>query len=261
MDEAQEQNAGQDQGQEQNPGREQNRDLELGLEAGLDQVSIDLTDAVSKAVDYAFKEAQEYLNSGIGIAPFTVTVVDDAFEVDDHSANAEDEVYESVKMLLAQTMPEGYALCYDGFAETDDGRRDAIVVETANRGDVTAYALVMMYSCENGRYIFDGSYGYAGLRPQLYPAGTRPIVSGMSALDDKDRAQMREERLAAHEELMSVAGDGAGAAGSAGAAEDAGATSSSAVAGSGSAGTGVAPADGEAAQGASTANASVESGL
>lgn len=158
-----------------------------------DQMTLDLSEDVARAVDYAFKEAQQYLTSGIGIAPFTVAVIDDGFEVDDHSGETEDDVYESVKMQLAQDMPEGYALCYDGYVDTSEGRQDAIVVEAANRGDATAYALAMMYTCDNGEYVFDANYGYAGQKPQLYPAGTKPIVSGMAELEKEEQAAAAKE--------------------------------------------------------------------
>ncbi len=174
-----------------------------------EQISLNLSENMTHAIDYAFKEAQQYLTSGIGIAPFTVTIVDGGFEVDDHSGNAEDDVYESVKMQLAQDMPEGYVLCYDGYADTDDGRRDAIIVEACERGDVTAYALALLYTLDAGEYTFEAGYGYAGLKPQLYPAGTKPVVSGMSALSEEDKAAMRAEREAKRSEAQAQPEEGA----------------------------------------------------
>ena len=153
----------------------------------MEQVSIDLPQDVLDAVDYSFREAQEYLTSGAGLAPFTVTLVDDGMEVADHSADTADDVYRSVRALLTQDMPSGYTLCYDGYVETDDGQMDAIVVEAAARGDAMAYTLAMLYTVDDGAYIFEPDYGYAGKTQQLYPAGTKPVVSGMAVLLDEDR--------------------------------------------------------------------------
>lgn len=158
------------------------------------QITLDISQRLSRAVDFAFKEAQEQMDSGAGLAPFTVTVVDDGLEINDHSANTEDDVYDSVKTLLAADMPEAYALCYDGYVETDDGRQDAIVVEAADRGAARATALAMIYTSEDGETIFEANYGYAGSQPQLYPEGTRPITSGMAALSEEDLAAMEAER-------------------------------------------------------------------
>lgn len=158
------------------------------------QITLDISERLSRAVDFAFKEAQEQLSSGAGLAPFTVTVVDDGLEINDQSGNAVDDVYENVKTLLAGDMPEAYALCYDGYVETDEGQRDAIVVEAADRGAARATALAMIYTNEDGEYVFEANYGYAGSQPQLYPFGTKPITSGMSALSEEDLAAMEAER-------------------------------------------------------------------
>ncbi len=171
----------------------------MDAEENLDQVSLELTDNVMQAVDMAFSDAQDYLTSGVGIAPFSVIVIDEGLEVNDHSADTADDVYESVKVLLAQEVPEGYALCYDGYVETDDGRQDAIVVEAANRGDASAVALAMLYIADEDGYTFEPGYGFAGTRPQLFPAGTKPIVSGMSVLDQDDLAAMQEEEVGQEE--------------------------------------------------------------
>lgn len=157
------------------------------------QIRIDVSDNTMKAVDLAFQEAQSYLTSGMGLAPFTVSAIDEGLEVDDQSAETPDDVYESVKMLLAANMPEGYALAYDGYVDTEDGDRDAIVVEVADRGSVSAYVLAMPYVLDGGEYVFDANYAYVATTNQLYPAGTKPIVSGMSALSDEDRAALAAE--------------------------------------------------------------------
>lgn len=157
------------------------------------QIRIDVSDNTMKAVDLAFQEAQSYLTSGMGLAPFTVSAIDEGLEVDDQSAETPDDVYESVKMLLAANMPEGYALAYDGYVDTEDGERDAIVVEVADRGSVSAYVLAMPYVLDGGEYVFDANYAYVATTNQLYPAGTKPIVSGMSALSDEDRAALAAE--------------------------------------------------------------------
>lgn len=151
----------------------------------MDQITLTVTDNVRRAMDYAFDEAQEWLKSEGGFLPFTVTVVDEGLEVNEHPGDSPEEVRESVKILLAQDMPEGYALCYDGYVETDDGTLDALMVEVADRGSARADVLAMLYSQEeDGSYTFEPSYAYAGAQDQLYPAGTKPIVSGLSALND-----------------------------------------------------------------------------
>ena len=155
----------------------------------MDQVTLQISENVRKAMDYAFDEAQQRLISmNQSFDPFTVTVVDAGLEVNDHPAETAEAVRESVKMLLAQDMPEGYALCYDGWVDTDDGHLDAIIVEVADRGNEDAFILALIYTVAEGEYTFEADYGYAGPVAPLYPAGTKPIVSGLAALEAEEAA-------------------------------------------------------------------------
>lgn len=150
----------------------------------MEQITLNLSDNVQRAMDYAFDEAQQYLSGQGGFQPFTVTVVDEGLEVNAHDGDSPDAIRESVKGLLAVDMPEGYALAYDGYIDTDDGTLDAIIVEVAARGATKADALAMIYTREDdGTYTFEPTYGYIGTEAQLYPAGTKPIVSGLAVLD------------------------------------------------------------------------------
>ncbi len=160
----------------------------------MDQVNLQISENVRKAMDYAFDEAQQRLVSmNQSFDPFTVTVVDEGLEVNDHPAETPGAVRESVKMLLAQDMPEGYALCYDGWVDTDDGRIDAVIVEVADRGASDAFTLALLYTVVDGDYTFETGYGYAGPVEPLYPAGTKPIVSGLAALEAEEASAQSEE--------------------------------------------------------------------
>ena len=161
----------------------------------MDQVNLQISDNVKQAMEFAFDEAQQRLMSmNQSFDPFTVTVVDSGIEVNDVSAlDSPSAVRESVKMLLAQDMPEGYALCYDGFVDTDDGQLDSIVVEVCDRGATDAFILVLLYSIIDGEYTFETDYCYAGPAVPLYPAGTKPIVSGLAALEAEEAAAKAAE--------------------------------------------------------------------
>lgn len=160
----------------------------------MDQVSLQVSENVRKAMDYAFDEAQQRLISiNQSFDPFTVTVVDAGLEINDHPAETPLAVRESVKMLLAQDMPEGYALCYDGWVDTDDGHLDAVIVEVCDRGAADAFTLALIYSVIDGEYTFETDYGYAGPVEPLFPAGTKPIVSGLAALEAEEARQAQAD--------------------------------------------------------------------
>lgn len=167
----------------------------------MEQITLHISDNVQRTMDQAFDEAQQYLTANGGFQPFTVTVVDEGLEINTHEGDTPEAIRESVKGLLAVDMPEGYALAYDGYIETDDGTLDAIIVEVAERGASKADALAVIYTAEtDGTYTFEPSYGYIGTEAQLYPAGTKPIVSGLAALDE-DGDEGVEEQAEASEEV------------------------------------------------------------
>ena len=155
---------------------------------------LELTDNLHRAIDHAFSEARSDMQDEHGLIPFTIICTSDGFDVADHPGASEQEVYESVKSLLAREMPEAYVLTYDGYVETDDGRGDALLCEAAKRGDMEAYLLALPYEQdEEGVIAFAPAFLSAGTARQLYPRGTRPIVSGLVALaDERLRAEEGE---------------------------------------------------------------------
>lgn len=158
----------------------------------MDQVTLQISDNAQQAMTLAFDEARQRLSSIGMYDPFTVTVVDGGLEVNDHPASSPTEVRESVKMLLAQDMPEAYVFCYDGDVETDDGTLDCIVAEIADRGNPEAHILVLLYTKDEDGFTFEADYAYVGTNDILYPAGTKPIVSGLAALRAEEAGSSEE---------------------------------------------------------------------
>lgn len=153
-------------------------------------MELKLTDNMRVALDHAFDDARECLQRDGGMTPFTIICTSDGYVVSDHPGDAVDEIYMSVKALLAQELPEAYVFGYDGYVDLDDGRRDAILVEIAKRGDAVAQLLAQPYAVhEDGTYEFTPTYMSAGTAKQLYPSGTKPIVSGLVQLAAERKAE------------------------------------------------------------------------
>ena len=140
-----------------------------------------LTDSQRTALDHALADARECLERDGGMCPFSVLCTSDGFVVTDHPGEGVDDIYNSVRALLAQELPEAYVLCYDGFVDLDSGRTDAIVCEIARRGEAFATLLAQVYEVEDGVYHFADAPASAGTAKPLYPRGTKPIVSGLAA--------------------------------------------------------------------------------
>lgn len=141
-----------------------------------------LTDSMRVALDHAFADARECLSEDGGMVPFSVLCTSDGFDVSEHPGATVDDVYKSMKALVAREMPEAYVFSYDGFVELAEGREEAIICEVARRGDAQASLLAQTYMVGEGGYEFAPAFAYAGETAQLYPSGTKPIVSGLVAL-------------------------------------------------------------------------------
>ena len=105
-----------------------------------------LTEPLRIAIDHAFREAQTCLREDGSLVPFTIICTSDGYDIADHPGASTDEIYESVRTLMAREIPPAYAFVYDGFVDTDEGRRDALICEAAKRGDATAYLLAQLYT-------------------------------------------------------------------------------------------------------------------
>lgn len=158
-----------------------------------------LTDSMRTAVEHAFADARECLERDGGMVPFSIICTSDGFVVTDHPGDSVDEVYNSVKTLLAQELPEAYVFGYDGFVELDTGREEAIICEVARRGDALAEILAQVYYTVGGTYEFAADLASAGKAKPLYPRGTKPIVSGMVQLAAEREAAKAAEADAAAE--------------------------------------------------------------
>ena len=171
-------------------------------------IELKLTENLRHAIEHAFEEAEASIREEGGMLPFTIMCTSDGFDVADHPGNSTQEIYESVKALLAREMPEAYAFAYDGYVETDAGRGDAILCEAAKRGDMEAYLLAVPYERDDeGGFTFASTFLSAGTARPLYPHGTKPIVSGLIALAEE--RQCAAESAAETGESVSVS-NGAG---------------------------------------------------
>lgn len=146
-----------------------------------------MPDVLEQVLLYALNEGRQKMEAGKEVVPFTALVVKDSVFLETHPGNSATECFD-----LAQHTVEGarganaYAFCYDGYIETDDGVRDALISEGGVPGGDTGYAVGFLYSeKEDGAYEFDDSPSYIGEAPNFMASLKNASEYGETDIDSK----------------------------------------------------------------------------
>ena len=100
------------------------------------------------------EEARGKMEQGEVFPPFTAAVVGDKLFTETHEGTI-DECFESARNAVLTAAPRLYAFCYDGYIDTDEGDKDAIIAEGGIAGDPQAVAVGMMYSVNEEGVVTD----------------------------------------------------------------------------------------------------------
>lgn len=111
----------------------------------------EINDELESLLIQVIEEAQGKMEQGEVFPPFTATVMGDKLFTETHGGTI-DECFESARdAVLNVAGARMYAFCYDGYIDTDEGDKDAIIAEGGMAGDEQAVVVGMMYDAdENG---------------------------------------------------------------------------------------------------------------
>lgn len=127
----------------------------------------EIPEILEKVLLYTLDEAKQKLAGGDDLVPFTALVVKDNLFIESHPGDTTEECYAQAKHTVENARgADAYALCYDGYVETDDGDKDTIIAEGGIPGDPVGYAAGYLYTVdENGVYTFEEEPAYIGEAP------------------------------------------------------------------------------------------------
>lgn len=110
-----------------------------------------LEDLLIQVID----EAQQRMEDGEEVVPFTAVIIDESVYEETHVGSTE-ECFESAQTAIAEAEgARAYAFCYDGFIETDEGDKDAIIAEGGLPGDEAGVAVGLIYTETENGFEFD----------------------------------------------------------------------------------------------------------
>ncbi|MCI9130253.1 MAG: hypothetical protein HFJ65_08125 [Eggerthellaceae bacterium] len=128
-----------------------------------------MPEILERVLLYAIDEGKQKMEAGEDITPFTTLVVHESVFIETHPGNDAQECFN-----LAQHTVEGargasaYAFCYDGYVETSEGVKDAIIAEGGIPGQESGYAIGLLYTIgSDGKPEFNENPSYIGKAPNF----------------------------------------------------------------------------------------------
>ncbi len=129
------------------------------------QETIEIPLVLENVLRYCLKDAQERMEKGETVLPFSALAVKDHLLMEEHDADSVDESFASVrKTVSGATGAMAYGFCYDGFIEMPSGKkRDCIIAQGGVPGDEYGHAIGVTYSAdEEGNRVFSSEPIYVG---------------------------------------------------------------------------------------------------
>lgn len=152
-----------------------------------------IDDLLQKLLTYLIREAKERMEKGESFNPFVGVAVKESLILEDITGDTSDEVFRMAKHTVENTRgAQAYGFCYDGYLETEDGPKDAIMAEGGMAGQPEGYAICLMY--EPGKA--DGTYTFI---PPISYVGMAPNFMALLFNDEKPFIPPEEEAKAAEE--------------------------------------------------------------
>lgn len=151
----------------------------------------EIDDRLFNVMIAALKEAKEKLEAGEEVVPFTALGVKDKLFLETHPGGSSDQCFAEARHTVQNVSgADAYALCYDGYVDTDEGTKDVLIAEGGVPGEDNGYAIGYVYevSDEEGKApVVNDEPVYIGPAPNFMQF-TKPIV-----LDEEDEAEEEAE--------------------------------------------------------------------
>ena len=162
----------------------------------------EIPELVETVLIAALNEARAKLEAGEDVIPFTALAVKDTLFIETHPGADSDECFASARHTVSNASGAGaYALCYDGYVDTDGGQLDALIAEGGRPGEPEGYAVGYVYEMPEG----DGfpqvttDAVYIGPAPNFMALATPAGYYAGGESDDGDAADDATEKAGASE--------------------------------------------------------------
>ncbi len=153
-------------------------------------IPVEDVDDVLKAVIVAvLDEAADKMEAGKDVIPFTGLAVKENLFIETHPGDDAEECFLAArKEVQGARGATAYAFCYDGYVDTDEGQKDALIAEGGLPGEEQGYAFGYLYD-ENG---IEREVVYIGPAPN-FMENLKLELEVEGTLDPKEQEEATEE--------------------------------------------------------------------
>lgn len=153
---------------------------------------VELPPVLESVLRYCLKDAQERMEKGEQVVPFTALAVGETLFMEEHAFDSPDECFADARRTVENARGAlAYGLCYDGYVDTSMGRSDALIAQGSVPGDEYGHAIGVLYKVDDeGNKKFQDEPIYIGT-----------CLNYMSGLvEDEDGGLEVDDELASSEE-------------------------------------------------------------
>lgn len=139
----------------------------------------DMPEVLQRVLVEALGQGASDLESGHDIVPFTMLVAGGNLFTERHPGDTTDACYASARHTVEGARgAKAYAFCYDGYLDTDEGIKDAVIAEGGTPGAPNGYAIGRMYTLDaEGKPSFNPAPSYIGAAPNFMEGLTDEPIS------------------------------------------------------------------------------------
>ena len=156
----------------------------------------DIPESVQAILVHALDKSTTMLEEEKMLVPFTAVLVGDKALMEQHPGDNPQQCYALAKHAVeGMRGAKAYAFCYDGYIDTNQGMKDAIIAEVGEPGTNEAFALAYLYEMEGKD---------ASGNPERIKVEAKPVYIGKA---ENLMADLKNDSDAVKQDIYAVDGE------------------------------------------------------
>ena len=132
----------------------------------------EIPEILEKVLLFSLDEAKEKIKDNLFIESHPGETAEECFNFAEHT-------------VKGARGADAYALCYDGYIDTDDGQKDALIAEGGVPGEDEGFAVGFLYAIEGEEPVFEDEPVFIGAAPNFMGSLKDASEYGDDEIDEK----------------------------------------------------------------------------